>query len=111
MEGFLYYKRQRLAQINSSWKHRGFSSSLISGSIVRSGWKSNAALTFPHGLLIFLSVAVLNDLTLLVSNTIQLTQSLHVSPQILEIEDKIVFASSIDGSMVVYYLRTACHNG
>lgn len=104
---FLCYKVQRLAQINSSnklsnWKYRGISQSLISGSIVRSCWNGNAGLIFPHGLPILHFVARLNDLMLLffflfdlmllVSNTVQLTQSLHVVLQILQIENKMVLA-------------------
>lgn len=64
---------------------------------------------FPWGLPIFHSVAMPNELTLLVSNTVQLTQSLHAYFRFLELENKIVLASTVDGSKVVYNLRIVYH--
>ena len=66
---------------------------------------------FPQGLPILHVVAMLNDLMLLASNTVQLTQSLHEVLQIFEVENKIVLASPIDSSKVAYYFRTVYHCG
>lgn len=64
---------------------------------------------FPWGLPIFHCVAMPNELTLLVSSTVQLTQSLRAYFRFFELENKIALASTVDGSKVVYYLRTVYH--
>lgn len=65
-------------------------------------WQCRADLL--HGLPIFHSVAMQNDITLLVSSTVQLMQSPCVLLHILKRESKIDLASLTDGNKG-YYLR------